>query len=76
MTDNSPSANGRAYRVIRSQEDGEFVGLCDDFPSLSWLAPDERAALIGIRQLVEEISNDLDASTASPPPSSPPNPAH
>ncbi len=26
-----------AYRVIWSEEDQEFVGLCAEFPSLSWL---------------------------------------
>ncbi|PJA42533.1 MAG: toxin-antitoxin system HicB family antitoxin, partial [Lysobacterales bacterium CG_4_9_14_3_um_filter_62_6] len=25
------------YRVIWSDEDVEFVGLCAEFPSLSWL---------------------------------------
>ncbi|GFO77217.1 antitoxin [Bathymodiolus platifrons methanotrophic gill symbiont] len=26
------------YRVTWSEEDGEFLGLCSEFPSLSWLA--------------------------------------
>jgi predicted RNase H-like HicB family nuclease len=26
------------YRVTWSAEDGEYVGLCAEFPSLSWLA--------------------------------------
>ncbi len=25
------------YRITWSEEDGEFVGLCAEFPSLSWL---------------------------------------
>ncbi len=25
------------YRVQCSEQDGEFVGLCAEFPSLSWL---------------------------------------
>ena len=25
------------YRVLWSEEDAEFVGLCAEFPSLSWL---------------------------------------
>ena len=42
------------YRVTWSGEDGEYVGLCAEFPSLSWLAltPDE--AFSGIRRLVSE----------------------
>jgi len=33
------------YRVTWSEEDGEFGGICAEFPSLSWLAvsPDELA---------------------------------
>ena len=27
-----------SYRVQWSEEDREFVGLCTEFPSLSWLA--------------------------------------
>lgn len=26
-----------AYRIVWSDEDQEFVGLCTEFPSLSWL---------------------------------------
>ena len=38
-----------SYRVIWSDEDGEHVGLCAEFPSLSWLAQTPEAALAGIR---------------------------
>jgi predicted HicB family RNase H-like nuclease len=38
------------YRVTWSEEDGEYVGLCAEFPSLSWLASEPEAALQGIRQ--------------------------
>ena len=38
----TPKANPRAdqftYRVTWSAEDSEHVGLCAEFPSLSWLA--------------------------------------
>ena len=40
------------YRVIWSQEDQEFVGLCTEFPSLSFLDEDQEAALDGIVNLV------------------------
>jgi hypothetical protein len=40
------------YRVTWSKEDGEYVGLCAEFPSLSWLASTPEAALRGIRKVV------------------------
>lgn len=50
------------YRVTWSQEDGEHLGLCIEFPSLSWLADTPDAALSGIRQAVAETVADLAAS--------------
>ena len=47
------------YRVIWSQEDQEYVGLCDQFPSLSWLDLSAAAALAGIERLVAEIVSDM-----------------
>ena len=47
------------YRITWSGEDGEYVGLCAEFPSLSWLAPTPETALAGIRSLVSEIVFDL-----------------
>jgi hypothetical protein len=38
------------FRVLWSDEDGEFVGLCAEFPSLSWLAASREAALCGDRE--------------------------
>ena len=35
------------YRLTWSQEDSEHIGLCTEFPSLSWLAPTQEAALAG-----------------------------
>jgi hypothetical protein len=46
------------YRVIWSDEDREHIGLCDQFPSLSWLAPTSGAASAGIRQLVDQIAEE------------------
>ena len=43
------------YSVIWSEEDQEFVGLCAEFPSLSWLDEDKEAALRGIVSLVDKI---------------------
>ncbi len=53
------SINHYTYRVTWSQEDGEHVGLCVEFPSLSWLAESPEAALAGIRQIVAEVVADL-----------------
>jgi predicted RNase H-like HicB family nuclease len=33
------------YRVTWSEEDSEYVGLCAEFPGLSWLAETPEAAL-------------------------------
>jgi predicted HicB family RNase H-like nuclease len=47
------------YRVTWSEEDAEHVGLCSEFPSLSWLAASPEAALKGIRKLVAEVVADM-----------------
>jgi predicted RNase H-like HicB family nuclease len=47
------------YRVTWSEDDNEYVGLCAEFPSLSWLAKNPEAALKGIRKLVEEVIKDM-----------------
>jgi len=54
--------NHYTYRVTWSQEDGEHVGLCAEFPSLSWLAPTPEKALAGIRHLVDEVVADMQAT--------------
>jgi predicted HicB family RNase H-like nuclease len=50
------------YRVTWSAEDGEFVGLCAEFPSLSWLARTQDAALKGILKTVAAAVADMKAS--------------
>lgn len=47
------------FHIEWSQEDGEYVGLCDQFPSLSWLAATRPEALLGISVLVAQVMNDL-----------------
>ena len=49
-----------AYRVIWSEEDREFVGLCAEFPGLSWLAESQEEALRGIVSLVRDILDDME----------------
>jgi predicted HicB family RNase H-like nuclease len=47
------------YRVTWSEDDSEYVGLCAEFPSLSWLAEDPEAALRGVRKLVQDVMRDM-----------------
>ena len=47
------------YRVTWSQEDTEYVGLCAEFPSLSWLAETPEGALKGVSKLVGEVVEDM-----------------
>jgi predicted HicB family RNase H-like nuclease len=48
-----------SYRVIWSTEDQEFVGLCAEFSSLSYLDADRIAALNGITELVNNVVLDM-----------------
>lgn len=36
----------------------EYVGLCAEFPSLSWPAPTPQGVLKGIRRVVAEVMKD------------------
>jgi predicted HicB family RNase H-like nuclease len=47
------------YRVTWSEDDNEYVGLCAEFPSLSWLADTPEKALKGIRKLVADVLSDM-----------------
>jgi predicted HicB family RNase H-like nuclease len=47
------------YRVTWSEEDKEHVGLCAEFPGLSWLDTSPEKALAGIRKLVKEVLTDM-----------------
>lgn len=53
------SVDHYTYRVTWSPEDGEHVGLCAEFPSLSWLASKPEAALAGIRKVVAAAVSDM-----------------
>lgn len=55
------------YRIMWSEEDKEYVGLCVEFPSLSWLAASPELALKGIRKVVEEAMKDMEDSGESLP---------
>ena len=55
------------YRITWSPEDGEHLGLCAEFPSLSWLASTPSDALSGIQELVSSVLADMQVSGESPP---------
>ena len=55
------------YRVTWSDEDEEYVGLCAEFPSLSWLANSYEEALRGIRAVVAEVISDMQSNNESIP---------
>lgn len=55
------------YRVTWSEDDNEYVGLCAEFPSLSWLAETPEKALKGIRKLVADVVLDMGESGESIP---------
>ena len=50
------------YRVTWSEDDNEYVGLCAEFSSLSWLARTPETALKGIRKLVADVVKDMNES--------------
>jgi len=50
------------YRVTWSKDDQEYVGLCAEFPSLSWLSSSPEAALRGIRGVVADVVADMKRS--------------
>lgn len=56
-------ANDRyTYRITWSDEDREYIGLCAEFPSLSWLANTPEATLSGIRNVVSEAISDMQSN--------------
>ena len=55
------------YQVTWSDEDGDYVGLCAEFPSLSWLAATPDEAFSGIRQLVNDCIADMRSLDETPP---------
>jgi predicted HicB family RNase H-like nuclease len=58
----NPKADHFTYRVTWSAEDGEHVGLCAEFPSLSWLARTPEDALAGIRKVVRAAVKDMEVA--------------
>ena len=58
MADN---AEKFTYRVTWSEEDGEYVGLCAELPSMSWLARTAEGALRGIRKAAADVLADMES---------------
>ena len=56
-----------SYSVIWSDDDKEYVGLCAEFPGLSWLAGTQEEALRGIREVVADVVVDMKANNEAVP---------
>jgi predicted HicB family RNase H-like nuclease len=54
-----PMNDKYTYRVTWSEEDAEYVGLCAEVPSLSWLSRSPDGALKGIRKVVADVVADM-----------------
>lgn len=61
QTMSSPDIAHYTYRVTWSVEDQEFVATCLEFPSLSWLADSQVAALEGLEALLADTVEDMRA---------------
>ncbi|MBW4055179.1 MAG: type II toxin-antitoxin system HicB family antitoxin [Proteobacteria bacterium] len=59
MAQKNDSNDKFTYRITWSEDDAEYVGLCAEFPSLSWLAKSPEAALKGVCKLVNEVVVDM-----------------
>ena len=55
------------YRVTWSPEDGEFVGLCLEFPSMSCPASTQDEAFSAIRYLVADAVDNMLVNGETPP---------
>ena len=51
-----------SFSVNWSAQDGEFVGLCAEFPSLSWLDLTGDKARSGIEKLVFAVVKDMSST--------------
>ena len=55
----APNFEKYTYKVTWSEDDGEFLGLCVEFPSLSWLAETSEQTLKGIHSVVKICIEDM-----------------
>lgn len=47
-----------SVRVFWSAEDGQWVAVCSEFPSLSWIDKDKHEAVKGMERLLAEVDED------------------
>ena len=57
-----PKIDHYTYRIIWSEEDNQHVGLCAEFPSLSYLASTPEKAIRGILKVVADVVQDMQAN--------------
>jgi len=62
-----PKIDRYTYRVIWSEDDNQLVGLCAEFPSLSYLASTQEKAIQGILKVVADVVKDMEANDESVP---------
>jgi hypothetical protein len=55
------------YRVVWSEDDQRYVGVCTEFPSLRHLAGSHDEALVGIVAVVRGALNDMRQAKQDPP---------
>ena len=62
-----PKIDHYTYRVIWSEDDNQLVGLCAEFPSLSYLASTPEKAIQGILKVVADVVKDMEVNGESVP---------
>lgn len=59
------------FHASWSPDDGEYLAVVEEFPSVSWLAPTAAEAVAGAERLIADILTDmLKAGESAPPPHS------
>ena len=56
-----------SYIAEWSEEDQEYVGLCEEFPGLSWLDITVAKTIEGIKNVVAEVLDDMYSDAEEPP---------
>lgn len=59
--------NQYSYRVIWSNEDEAYAGQCLEFPYISWMDESRGGALAGIRTIIFDCIQDMEANGESSP---------
>jgi predicted HicB family RNase H-like nuclease len=69
-----PDVSHYSVVVAWSDEDDEYVASSPEWPGLSWLAGDERAAIAGLRKVMQEALAALEEDGEPPPTPRDPSP--